>query len=190
MVRYGWLSAALLGGLLTAGSVLAADPSLPTPPQPVSGAEDCDPEVDEALAQSAERGVLGDVEVIRHPVQGVRNPDSILGFSCLDRLFDYSLFDVHVSPKRAINELLGLVRREVCSVSRDVYRQYVGRTLDARVYTRRLPRIPGVVVRPDRGNVIEDIGPQRRPAASRRAPDGGVPAGDVDLFRSVIGGGR
>ena len=50
----------------------------------------CDPGVRQALAESARAGVEREVAIVRHPEQGIRNPDSILEFSCIADLFDYS----------------------------------------------------------------------------------------------------
>ena len=139
----------------------------------------CDPAVAEALARSAEAGVEADLAIIRHPDQGIRNPDSILDFSCIRDLFDYRAFDVLFDPAGALDDILDLARRRICAAARDAYRRYLGRALDASVYTvpaRRLPGLdPGWGTRvPERRNVIGDLGA------------GG--AGN-ELFRNAVGGG-
>ena len=138
----------------------------------------CDPAVREALVASAARGVEEDLLIIRHPDQGIRDPDSILDFSCLEDLFNYRAFNVLFDPGRALEEILGLAQRRVCEIARNAYRGYVGRTLDATVYTSRLPRLPGLHRLPGLdtdghyGNVLGDSGVK------------------AERFRDVVGGGQ
>ena len=136
----------------------------------------CDPAVAEALAASAEAGVEADLAIIRHPGQGIRNPDSIFDFSCIRDLFDYRAFDVLFDPAGALDDILDLARRRLCAVARDAYRRYLGRALDASVYTVPARRLPGLDLDWHRRNVLDDIG----------AGDGG----GADLFRGVVGDTR
>ena len=108
-----------------------------------SGA-DCAPEVERALIEGARIGVERDVAVLRHPDQGIRDPDSILDFSCLDDLFDFRRFDMLFDPGRSMSDLLGLVQRRICAAAREAYRGYVGRHLDASLYTAHSLRLPGL----------------------------------------------
>ena len=135
----------------------------------------CDPAVAEALARSAEAGVEADLAIIRHPDQGIRNPDSILDFSCIRDLFDYRAFDVLFDPAGALDDILDLARRRICAAARDAYRRYLGRALDASVYTVPARRLPGLDPDWRRRNVLDD-----------------VRAGNVDAeqFRGVVEGGR
>ena len=133
---------ALLAPLLAPAS--GASPALAQAPPPAALEAGCDPEIREALAASAARGVEQDLAVIRNADQGIRDPDSILDFSCLEDLFNYRAFNVLFDPGRALEEILGLAERRVCEIARNTYRDYVGRTLDASVYTSRLPRLPGL----------------------------------------------
>ena len=137
--------------------------------------EACDPAMAAALAKSAEAGVEADLAIIRHPDQGIRNPDSIFDFSCIRDLFDYRAFDVLFDPAGALDDILDLARRRICAVARDAYRRYLGRALDASVYTVPARRLPGLDLDWQRRHVLEDIG-----------------AGDADaeLFRSVVKDGR
>ena len=144
-------------------------------------ADACDPAVAEALARSAEAGVEADLAIIRHPDQGIRNPDSIFDFSCIRDLFDYRAFDVLFDPAGALDDILDLARRRLCAVARDAYRRYLGRALDASVYTVPARRLPGLDTDwrtrlPERRNVIDD--------------DGGRHAGDAELFRDAVEGGQ
>ena len=144
-------------------------------------ADACDPAVAEALARSAEAGVEADLAIIRHPDQGIRNPDSIFDFSCIRDLFDYRAFDVLFDPAGALDDILDLARRRLCAVARDAYRRYLGRALDASVYTVPARRLPGLGPEwrtrlPERRNVLDDVG----------AED----AGDAELFRDVVEGGQ
>ena len=124
--------------------VPGVSPALAQAPPPAALEAGCDPGIREALAASAARGVEQDLAVIRNPDQGIRDPDSILDFSCLEDLFNYRAFNVLFDPGRALEEILGLAQRRVCEIARNTYRGYVGRTLDASVYTSRLPRLPGL----------------------------------------------
>ena len=135
----------------------------------------CDPAVADALAASAEAGVEADLAIIRHPDQGIRNPDSIFDFSCIRDLFDYRAFDVLFDPAGALEDILDLARRRLCAAARDAYRRYLGRALDASVYTVPARRLPGLDLDWRRRNVIEDMG---------------APSGDSELFRGVVEGGR
>lgn len=153
---------------LLAATVLAL--ALLAPPAAAAGGGDaaCDPGVRQALAESARAGVERDVAIVRHPEQGIRDPDSILEFSCIEDLFDYRSFDILFDPGR--KDLLGLLQRRVCAVAREAYRRYAGRHLDAAVYTARAARLPGL-----------GAAPMRRTEPHR--------AGDAARFRNVVGGG-
>ena len=158
-----------------------------------SGA-DCAPEVERALAEGARIGVERDVAVLRHPDQGIRDPDSILDFSCTDDLFDFRRFDILFDPGRGMTDLLGLVQRRICAVAREAYRGYLGRPLDAALYTARIPRLPGLepVLPAEMAAGAESAGRHRGVPLQRRVPlDQGVPLDQrVPLFRSIVGGGQ
>ena len=141
-----------------------------------AGSAACAPEVEQALIEGARTGVERDVAVLRHPDQGIRDPDSILDFSCLDDLFDFRRFDILFDPGRSMSDLLGLVQRRICAAAREAYRGYLGRPLDAAFYTARIPRLPGL----DPVHAIE-----RAARAGSTERDQGVP-----LFRSIVGDGR
>ena len=147
-------------------------PVLAQAPPPAALEAGCDPGIRDALASSAARGVEQDLAVIRNPDQGIRDPDSILDFSCLEDLFNYRAFNVLFDPGRALEELLGLAQRRVCEIARNTYRGYVGRTLDASVYTSRLPRLPGLDTDARNGNIL---------------PHSGV---NAERFRGILGGGQ
>ncbi len=181
-------AAVLTFAVWAASAVAEAQP--PAPAAPGGGPGDavthdpahdpsCDPAVAEALAASAEAGVEADLAIIRHEEQGIRNPDSILDFSCITDLFDYRSFDIHFDPAGALEYILDLARRRICAAARDAYRRYVGRALDPSVYvseyTRPLDRLPGLDIDWPRRNVFDDLG-----------------AGDAgsELFRGVVGGGQ
>ena len=134
--------------------------------------DDCAPEVEQALIEGARIGVERDVAVLRHPGQGIRDPDSILDFSCLDDLFDFRRFDILFDPGRSMSDLLGLVQRRICAAARDAYRGYLGRPLDAAHYTARIPRLPG----------LDQV----------RTTNADVPvrAGSAETFRRIVGDSR
>ena len=133
--------------------------------------DSCNPEVREALEKSAERGVMEELFVIRHPEQGIRDPMSLLDFSCVEDLFNYRTFNIHFDPNRAIEELMGMLQRKICTASRDAYRDFIGRPLDATVLLRDVPRLPGLSFPRDRGNVIDEG--RRRGAESFKGIVGG-----------------
>ncbi len=164
------------------------------------GGAECAPEVERALAEGARVGVERDVAVLRHPDQGIRDPDSILDFSCLDDLFDFRRFDILFDPGRSMSDLLGLVQRRICAAARDAYRGYLGRPLDAALYTARIPRLPGLdpVRTAERAAQSEDAGRNLGVRLDQRGPlDRGVPQDrrvpldhGVSLFRSIVGDSR
>ena len=154
------LAVTALALALFAAPAAAADPA-------------CDPGVRQALAESARAGVERDVAIVRHPEQGIRDPDSILDFSCIEDLFDYRSFDILFDPGRDMDDLLGLLQRRVCAVARQAYRRYVGRHLDAAVYTAQATRLPGLGA---------------APTHRTEPPRTGNTAGDVARFRNVVGG--
>ena len=164
--------------LLWAAPAAAQAPAAPgsVPGDAVAHDPACDPAVAEALAASAEAGVEADLAIIRHPGQGIRNPDSIFDFSCIRDLFDYRAFDVLFDPAGALDDILDLARRRLCAVARDAYRRYLGRALDASVYTVPARRLPGLDLDWESRNVLDDIG---------AGDDGGA-----DLFRGVVGDTR
>ena len=148
----------------------------------------CAPEVERALAEGARIGVERDVAVLRHPDQGIRDPDSILDFSCLDDLFDFRRFDILFDPGRGMADLLGLVQRRICAAAREAYRGYVGRHLDTALYTARTPRLPGLDPGP-RSFPVRDVERVIRAGSGER--NQGVPLDQgVPLFRSIVGGDR
>ena len=186
------LIVAALALILTTAQVMAEEGA-------ASGAA-CAPEVEQALMEGARIGVERDVAVLRHPDQGIRDPDSILDFSCLDDLFDFRRFDILFDPGRSMSDLLGLVQRRICAAAREAYRGYIGRPLDAALYTARIPRLPGL-------DPIGDV--ERAIGAGSAGHDGGVRPGQrvrldqgvpldqrvpldqgVPLFRSIVGDGR
>ena len=81
-----------------------------------------------------------------------------------------------LGTKAYMQDLLGLLQRQVCSVARNAYRNYVGRSLDVGVMAWELERVPGVDV-------------QRRPRNWLREPAG---SGELDVnlqnFRHSLGG--
>ena len=168
---------ALLMWAATAGAGAQA-PAPVAPPPAAVGDPACDPAVAEALAKSAEAGVEADVAIIRHPDQGIRNPDSILDFSCIRDLFDYRAFDVLFDPAGTLDDILDLARRRLCAAARDAYMRYLGRALDASVYTVPARRVPGLDFDWRRRKVLDEIRAGR--------------AGDTDAerFRSVVEGGQ
>ena len=168
-----------------------------------AGAADCAPEVERALIEGARSGVERDVAVLRHPHQGIRDPDSILDFSCLDDLFDFRRFDMLFDPGGSMFDLLGLVQRRICAAARDAYRGYLGRPLDSALYTARTLRLPGLDPVRAMDTAVHGGSAERHQGVlmDRRVPlEQGVPLYQgvpldqrvplhqrVPLFRSIVG---
>lgn len=104
----------------------------------------CDPRVRDALVASASAGVERDFAAIRDPEQGIRDPEPLAAFSCLERALDYGRHDIHYDPQGALERLLRTAQRQVCNVARDAWRRAVGRPFDAGVFTGSRPRLPGL----------------------------------------------
>ena len=164
-VRLDRVGALALAAVLWTAPAAAAGPGAADPR--------CDPDVRHALAESARAGVEAELAIIRHPDQGIRNPDSIFDFSCIGDLFDYGAFDILFDPAGALDDILDLARRRICQTARDAYRRYVGRALDPAVYTAPAPRLPGLDLDRRRRNLLDDAG-----------------ADDAARFRDVIEGAQ
>jgi len=132
---------------------------------------DRDPKVAEALVTAAETGAQADLAVIRHEDQGIRKPDSILDLSCIWDMFDYRGFDILYNPGDALDRILNLARRRICSEARSVYNRHIGRSLDAGVFAGPVWRVPGASTRMVYGNTLQDAGIER------------------ERFRRLFGGG-
>ena len=142
------LIAAIIAATALAGPSAAQDPAF----DPA-----CPPEVATALEASATAGAEGEFLVIRDPENGIRNPMSILDFSCIDRLFNYSLYNIFFDPGRAMNDILGLANRTICRLARDAYREAIGRPM-APSFIRDIRSLPGVSVGRTWGNTLDDSG--------------------------------
>ena len=173
---------------------------------PAAAADDCDPEVERALVANAERGAMDDLVIVRHPEHGVRDPESILDFSCIERMFNYRSANILFDP----GDVFDLLRREICSAARDAYGRYVGRSLDLSVFARDLPRLPGLRLLTRGGNLLDEAGREgrRRPGSKREGEDlpwlrqpGAEPGSEPptpgvapsrpsrrQLFRDILGG--
>lgn len=163
---------------------------------PAAAGDGCDPEVERALAANAERGAMDELAIVRHPEHGVRDPESILDFSCIERMFDYRSANILFDP----GGVFDLLRREICSAARDAYGRYVGRPLDLSPFARDLPRLPGLDASARGGNALDGArrGQRRReepPAWPGRpgaqpgpAPPAPAPKSRREIFRDVLGG--
>ncbi len=141
-----------------AGAVAAQEAPVGDVPVGDAGADPaCAPEVATALEAAAAAGAEGEFLVIRDPDAGIRDPLSILDFSCLDRLFNYSLYNIFFDPGRAMKDVLGLANRQICRIARDAYREAIGRPRTPS-FIHDIRRLPGVSVRRTWGNVLDDAG--------------------------------
>lgn len=143
----------LIAALITAAAIAVPAAAQEAPLDPA-----CAPEVATALEAAATTGAQGEFLVIRDPENGIRNPVSILDFSCIDRLFNYSLYNIFFDPGRAMNEILGLANRTICRLARQAYLEAIGRPM-APSFIRDIRKLPGVSVRRTWGNVLDDLDP-------------------------------
>lgn len=128
---------------------------------------DCDPEIAKALEESAVRGVERDQVIIRHPEEGIGDPDSIYDLSC--DLLNFPSWDALVRLP-SLPDLFG----RLCDAARAVWRDRVTRPFDRGIYglDRELGVLPGLDV---------DVRPR-----TRRLP--GVDPDVGDVFRGIVGG--
>ncbi|MDE0059595.1 MAG: hypothetical protein OXI64_05905 [Defluviicoccus sp.] len=170
--------------------------------------EDCDPEVERALVESAESGARDDVRLVRHREMGIRDPDSLFDLSCVTRMFDYGHADILYRPQRRMTDILGLINRLICDKAREAFRGFSGRGFDVAVFARHLQRLPGLDLEMERGGA-PDPGPREGERSSRdrwQDPDRvlrertGVPSSPFgqaappaprsrsEVLRSILGG--
>ena len=129
----------------------------------------CHPDVAAALEAEAASGASAEILAIRDPVNGIREPMSILDFSCIGRMFNYRLYDIFFDPGSAMEDILGLVNRRICAAARDAYREAIGRQTTPG-FIRDIRRLPGIRVTTDRWRLSRELE-------------------DADLGRLVIEGG-
>ena len=129
----------------------------------------CDPQVEAALLNAASEGVERDLTVIRHPEEGIGEPDSIFDMDC--DFFRFPDYDAHVSLP-SLGDLIDALKRRACALARTAWRRNVGRAFDRSIYGigSDIDRLPGLG--PSAGAVV--------------SPGGSRPAADV--FRKAISG--
>ncbi|MDE0173301.1 MAG: hypothetical protein OXM60_07670 [Defluviicoccus sp.] len=189
--------ARLAGAAAFAAALAAAAPAAGQDAPAREG--DCDPEVERALAASAEAGAREDFRAVRHAEMGIRDPESIFDLSCVSRMFDYAHSNILFDPGRAMSDIVGLLNRLICDRARETFGRYVGRSLDARIFAPELERLPGLDIATERGNVLDEI-ERGRPSPEPPAP-GVAPASSpatvpvpsrrpsrTELFRDLLGG--
>ena len=134
-----------------------------------SGGRGCDPAVEAALLNAAAEGVERDLTIIRHPDEGIGEPDSIFDLDC--DFFRFTEYDAHVSLP-SLADLIGALQRRVCALARDAWRRNVGRPFDRTIYGigGDIHRLPGLA---------PSVGTAVRPVGSRSA---------VDVFQRAISG--
>ena len=134
---------------------------------PGGGGDGCDPMVRQALSDEAAAGVERDLVVIRHPDEGIGDPDSLFDLQC--DIFNFPDFDALVSLP-TLEDLIDALKRRACAAARDAWRRNVGREFNREVYDveGEIERLPG----------LETI-----PASGRGR------VGSPDVFGSAIGGG-
>ena len=102
--------------VIAAPAAMASDPA-------------CDPLVREALAMRARTGAEADMALIRHPASGVREPLSIVDFSCGPDLFGYQPFDIFFNPAHAMADIFGLGGALVCEAAARAWEAGLARRL-------------------------------------------------------------
>ena len=130
-----------------AAALLAALPAVP----PAALADACDPEVAEALFRSSEEAVDRDLAVIRHPGQGIRQPDSLFDLSCARDMFDFGGANILFDASGLVDRVLDLGRKRVCAAAREAYARSLGQIPDPRVYLDDVRKAPGVELRASEG---------------------------------------
>jgi len=144
----------------------------------------CDPAVQKALEDAGRQGTTQAVALIRDPARGIRQPESILDFSCIVDLLRTPDINILFDPNRIINGILRAVQDTVCEATDALYARHIGDTLDDLVFSQRIPRLPGLDV-----SVRKSRSPEW-PEVEVRAPE--APSGnkgravDVDIFRRTI----
>ena len=108
---------------------------------PAAAADDCDPEVEQALAASAESGANDALVLVTHPDHGIADPESIFDFGCVEGMFDFSHSNMLFDPGEAMSGILGLLERSICRAAQNAYRCYVGRGLDSSLFGLEAPRL-------------------------------------------------
>ena len=103
------------------GGALASDPA-------------CDPLVRDALALRARTGAEADVALIRHPASGVRDPLSIVDFTCGPDLFGYGPFDIFFDPGDAMAKILRIGSASLCDAAARAFEAGLARRLPARIF--------------------------------------------------------
>ncbi len=153
MGKCGWVFMALALALMALPAVAQS-----------AGSADCDPAVARALEDSAVRGVERDQVVIRHPEEGIGDPDSIFDLSC--DLLNFPTWDALVRLP-TLPDLFG----ELCDAAKKVWREKVTRPFDRAIYglDRELDVLPGLNIRPK----------------TRRLP--GVDPDPGKVFRGIVG---
>ena len=129
----------------------------------------CAPDVAAALEAEAASGASAEILAIRDPVSGIREPMSILDFSCISDMFNYGIYDIFFDPGAAMEDILDLVNRRICAAARDAYRDAIGRQTTPS-FIRDIRRLPGVRVTTDRWRLTDELE-------------------DADLNRLIIEGG-
>ena len=156
-------------GMALALALMAAPAAAQTDTGTAQGGHGCDPKVEAALLNAAAEGVERDLTVIRHPDEGIGEPDSIFDLDC--DFFRFPDYDAHVGLP-TLGDLIDTLKRRACALARDAWRRNVGRKFDRGIYGigSDIDRLPGLG--PSAGVVV-------RPAGSGRA---------ADVFRKAISG--
>ena len=119
--------------LLTLCLAVAAGLAM-TPDDAMAGDPACDPLIEEALEMRARSGAEADVALIRHPASGVREPLSIVDFSCGPDLFGYQPFDIFFDPGHAMADILRLGGALVCEAAARAWEAGLRRRLPADIF--------------------------------------------------------
>ena len=96
----------------------------------------CDPHIREALEIRARSGAEAEIALIRHPASGIREPLSIVDFSCGGDLFGYRPFDIFFDPGHAMADILRLGGAVVCEAAQRAWQAGFNRELPATIFER------------------------------------------------------
>ncbi len=111
---------------------------------PLAG-PDCAPEVAEALNAAAVVGVRRDIATIRSDVTGIRQPQRLADFTCLDRLLDFGQLDVHADIDGLLDRILGTITNRVCNAAAHMHAEMISQPVSSTLYDQ-FARLPGATV--------------------------------------------
>ena len=118
----------------------------------------CNPVVQEALLQEASNGAQLQYGIVRNPTQGIKEPDSLWELNCLDDVMNAPNLNVLIDPDTIANWLIDQLKNKICQAYEEHYAANVETPFDPRVFTSKIPRLPGINVSGSTSDVIDGGG--------------------------------